>query len=112
MQKNRIQICLFESNLRDILRENEAVSPEANDPLQVDLATNVTDSYFGKSGCRQDELVIHLPHSGPIYKYNSASVFLKNKKASRSNSIESSVKTFSRKKDRRRVYLTIIENHR
>ena len=84
---------------------------EADDPLQTDPATNTVNSYFGKSGCLHDELIARLPHQGPIYKHDNATIFLKIEKASSSTSVESTVKAFARKKDGRRAYLAVISNH-
>ena len=87
-----------------ILREDSAVPTEAIDPLE-------TDSYYGSSGSLHDELTARLPHSGPIYKNDNCSVFLKIEKASRGTSVESTVKAFSRRKDGRGAYLALIANH-
>ena len=69
-----------------VLRDVAAVPSEVEDPLQVDPTSNVTNSYFGKSGGLHDELTTCLPPSGPIYKYDNATVFLKIEKSSRSTS--------------------------
>ena len=87
-----------------ILREDSAVPTEAIDPLEL-------DSYYGSSGSLHDELTARLPHSGPIYKNDNCSVFLKIEKASRGTSVESTVKAFSRRKDGRGAYLALIANH-
>ena len=87
-----------------ILREDSEVPTEAIDPLEL-------DSYYGSSGSLHDELTARLPHSGPIYKNDNCSVFLKIEKASRGTSVESTVKAFSRRKDGRGAYLALIANH-
>ena len=94
-----------------VLREEVVVPAEANDPLQEDPSTNVINSYFRRSGCLHDELIARLPHNGPIYKHDDVTVFLKIKKASRSTSVESTVKAFERKKDGRVAYHAVIANH-
>ena len=94
-----------------VLRDDVAVPSEADDSLQTDPATNTVNRYFGKSGCLHDELIARLPHQGPIYKHDNATVFLKIEKASRSTSVESTVKAFARKKDGRGAYLAVISNH-
>ena len=59
-----------------VLREESDVPDEATDPLEP-------DSYYGASGSLHEELTARLPHSGPIYKNDNCSVFLKIEKASR-----------------------------
>ena len=51
-----------------VLSEDAAVEEESPDPLQINDATGVINSYFGRSGSLQDELIARLPHTGPIYK--------------------------------------------
>ena len=94
-----------------VLRENETVEDEVADPLGVEESTGITNSYFGKSGCLHAELTERLPHSGPIYKHDNSTVFSMIERASRNTSVESTVKSFSRKKDGRGAYLAIIKNH-
>ncbi len=87
-----------------VLRENPLVPTEQEDPLQP-------DTYYGASGSLHEELIARLPHSGPIYKNDNCSVFLKIEKASRGTSVESTVKAFSRRKDGRGAFLALIANH-
>ena len=94
-----------------VLRDDVTVPSEVDDPLQTDPTTNVVNSYFGKSGCLSEELIARLPHQGPIYKHDNATVFLKIEKASRSTSVESTVKAFARKKDGRGAFLAVMANH-
>ena len=93
-----------------VLRDEATVPDQALDPLGTNAAGTI-DSYFGESGSLQDELVARLPHSGPIYKHDNASVFLLIEKATRNTSIESTVKAFARKKDGRAAFLAIVANH-
>ena len=72
-----------------ILRENQEVPDEGEYPLQP-------NTYFRESGCLHDELIKRLPRTGPIYKHDNATVFLKIEKASRGTSVESTVKAFDR----------------
>ena len=94
-----------------VLREDAAVEPEAEDPLNVDSTTGVINSYFWKSGSLQDQLESRLPHTGPIYKHDNASVFLLVEKAARNTSVEFIVKAFARSKDDRGAVQAIIANH-
>ena len=75
------------------------MASEADDPLETDPTTNTVTGYFGRSRYLHDELIARLPHQGPTYKHNNATIFLKIEKASRSTSVESTVKAFARKKD-------------
>ena len=94
-----------------VLRDVVPVPAEVDDPLLTDPTTSVVNSYYGQSGCLHDELIARLPHVGPIYKHDNATVFLKVEKASRSTSVESTVKAFARKKDGRGAFLAVIANH-
>ena len=87
-----------------ILRENSAVPTEIDDPLEE-------NSYYGESGSLNDELIARLNHTGPIYKNDNTSVFMKIEKASRGTSVESTVKSFARRKDGRGAFLALIANH-
>ena len=69
------------------------------------------DAYYGESGSLHDELVARLPHSGPIYKCDNKSVYLKIEKATRGTSVESTVKAFSRPKDGRAAFEALLANH-
>lgn len=87
-----------------VLREDSEVPPEADDPLEF-------ESYFGASGSLHEELIKRLVHTGPIYKNDNTSVFMKIEKATRGTSVESTVKAFSRRKDGRAAFLALIANH-
>ena len=87
-----------------VLRDDSAVPAEAADPLQV-------NSYFGASGSLTAELVARLPHTGPIYKQDNTTVFLKIEEAARGTSVESTIKPFARQKDGRGAFLALIANH-
>ena len=87
-----------------VLRENPLVPTELQDPLQF-------NGYYGASGSLHDELNARLPHTGPIFKNDNCSVFIKIEKACRGTSVESTVKAFSRRKDGRGAFLALIANH-
>ena len=87
-----------------VLRENSQVPPEADDPLNA-------DSYYGASGSMMDELVNRLPHTGPVFKNDNKTVYMKIEEAVRGTSVESTVKTFARQKNGRGAYLALIANH-
>ena len=87
-----------------VLRDDATVPPQADDPL-------AGDNYFGTSGSLMLELVSRLPHTGPIYQNDNATVYMKIEKAARGTQVESTVKTFARRKDGRGAYLALIANH-
>ena len=87
-----------------VLRENSDVPAEADDPLNE-------ESYFGASGSMMDELIKRLPHTGPVYKNDNKTVYMKIEEAVRGTSVESTVKTFARQKDGRGAYFALISNH-
>ena len=87
-----------------VLRDDPAVPPEVDDPLQ-------NDEYYGQSGSLMDELVARLPHAGPIFKNDNASVYMKIKNAACGTNVESTVKTFACWKDSRGAFLALIANH-
>ena len=87
-----------------VIREDSAVPTEATDPLGA-------NSYFGASGSLQAELIARLPHTGPIYRQDNSSVYLKIEESVRGTSVESTLKSFSRTKDGRGAYLALISNH-
>ena len=87
-----------------VLRANVEIVPEADDPLQE-------NSYFGISGGLQSELVTRLTHGDALYRSDNKSVYLKLEKACRGTSVESTVKSFSRRQDGRGAYLALIDHH-
>ena len=87
-----------------VLRTNVDVANENNDPLQE-------DSYFGSSGGLQSELIARLSHGDALYRSDNKTVYLKLEKACRGTTVESTVKTFSRRQDGRGAYLALIDHH-
>ena len=74
--------------LKYVVRENGAVPAEAVDPLDA-------NSYYGASGSLINELVARLPHTGPIYRNDNATVYMKIEGAVRGSSVESTIKSFA-----------------
>jgi len=87
-----------------VLRENPAVPAEIDDPLDA-------DAHYGQSGSMLEELILRLPHSGPIFKDDNKTVFMMISKAVAGTSVESTIKSFSRQKDGRAAYLALVANH-
>ena len=87
-----------------VVRDDATVQAEVYDPLG-------THSYFGASGSLHDELIARLPHTGAIFKNDNGTVYMLIEKAARGTSVESTVKTFARRKDGRAAFLALIANH-
>ncbi len=90
--------------LRYVVREDDVVPSEIDDPLDA-------NSYFGQSGSLIEELTSRLPHTGPIYRNDNATVYLKIEEAARGTKVESTIKSFARRKDGRGAYLALVANH-
>ena len=88
-----------------VLRDESAVPAEVDDPL------GAIGYCSDENGSLINELVARLPHSGPIFKNDNESVFMKIEEAVRGTSVESTIKSFSRAKDGRGAYLALISNH-
>ena len=87
-----------------VVRETAEVPLEADDPLEA-------NSHFGSSGSLLEELITRLPHTGPIYKDDNKTVFMMIAKAVAGTSVESTIKSFSRRKDGRAAFQALIANH-
>jgi len=88
-----------------VLRGTSDVTSEVEDPL---VSPN---DYFGTSGSLLDELISRLPHTGPIYKNDNKTVFMKLEKAVRGTAVESTVKVYARRNDGRGAFFALISNH-
>ena len=87
-----------------VLRDDATVASEADDPLD-------TNAHYGKSGSMIEELIQRLPHTGSIYKDDNKTVYMMISKAVAGTSVESTIKSFSRRKDGRAAYLALVSNH-
>lgn len=90
--------------LKYVVRDISEVPAEADDPLEA-------NSYYGSSGSLLNELVARLPHTGPIYRNDNATVYMKIEEAVRGTSIESTIKASARAKDGRGAFMALIANH-
>ena len=90
--------------LRYVLRDNVDVADELVDPLDP-------NAHYGTSGSLIDELTSRLPHTGPIYRNDNKTIFMKIDEASRGTSVESTVKAFSRRNDGRGAFMALVANH-
>ena len=64
-----------------VLRDEPIVPLEWNGPIDQNV-------YYGASGGLADELVARLPHTGPIYKNDNATVYQKIEEAARGTSVD------------------------
>ena len=96
-------------SLSYVLRTNSTVPTEADDPLNTNEA-GVINSYFGRSGSLVEELIAQLPHDCPIFKNENATIFAKIEESIRGISVESTIKSFARRKDGRDAYEALIAN--
>ena len=87
-----------------VVRENAAVPDVADDPLDH-------NAHYGSSGSMLEELIKRLPHTGPIFRDDNKTVFMMIAKAVAGTSVESTIKSFSRKKDGRAAFFALISNH-
>lgn len=87
-----------------VLRDNAAVPTETDDPLDENC-------HYGQSGSMIEELILQLPHSGPIFKDDNKTLYLMISKAVAGTSVESTIKSFSRSKDGCGAYKALVANH-
>ena len=87
-----------------VLRENEAVPSEVDDPI-------LGNDYFGSSGSLQTELIARLSHGDSLYRSDNKTVYLAIEKACRGTSVASTVSGFSRAQNGRGAYLALIDHH-
>jgi len=101
-----------------VIRDDAAVKSKHEDPLTSHITANpaqntpgIQGTYYGESGSLVEELIARLPHSGPIFKNDNATVYQKVEETARGTSCESTIKVFARGKDGRGAYLALIANH-
>ena len=87
-----------------VIREEEAVEPELDDPL-------VANAYFGKAESILDETVARLSHTDPLFKSDNAKVYSMLEEATRGGIYASTVKPYSRRKDGRAAWKAMVSSH-
>ena len=87
-----------------VIRENDAVPEEVDDPLD-------NNRHYGASGSLLEELSKRLPHTGSIFRDDNKTVFMAISKAATGTSVESTIKTFSRTNNGRGAYFALRANH-
>lgn len=102
--------CLFrtygirKTPLLYVVRENPAIPDEAADPLLQGKA-------YGQSGSVLDELIARLDHNDPLFKSDNSSVYSMLEEATRGTVYASTVKPYSRRKDGRSAWLSMVSSH-
>ena len=87
-----------------VVRENDAVLPEAEDPL-------VAGEAFGVSGSVVDELISRLTHNDPLFKSDNAMVYSYLEEATRGGVYAPTIKPYARNKDGRSAWMTMVSSH-
>ena len=87
-----------------IVRDNYDISNFGDDPLPENV-------HCSASGSMLEELINCLPHAGPIFHDENKTVFVIIAKAVSGTSVESTIKSYSRRKDGRAAFLAFIVNH-
>ena len=87
-----------------VLLEDPEVPDEVIDPL-------LPSCYCGESGSLIAELESRLSHSGPIFKNDNTTIYMKIEEAARGTPVESTIKSFSCRKDGRGAFQALISNH-
>ena len=88
-----------------VIRDTVEVLPEAEDPLEAGR------SYGDKSGSVLDELIARLAHNDPLYKADNATVYSMLEEATRGTVYASTVKPFTRRKDGRSAWMSMLSSH-
>ena len=92
------------STLVYIVRENDDVPDVGDNHLTA-------NAYYGASRSMLEEPMNSLPHAGPIFRGDNKTVFMMNDKAVYGTSMESKIKSYSRRKDGCAKSLALIANH-
>ena len=87
-----------------VLRKESTVPSEIDDPLNG-------NDYFGMSGGLVQEMTARIPHTGPLYKSDSKTVYLHIVEACRGTACASAVKTYNTRKGGRATYFALIDHH-
>ena len=102
--------CLFrtyglrKTPLLYVIREDVVPPAEVVDPL-------VDKKAYGSSGSIIDELIARLTHADPLFKSDNASVYSMMEEATRGTVYASTVKPYSRKKDGRNAWKSMVSSH-
>ena len=89
--------------LRYVLRDNTEVPGEDKDPLLL-------NNYYGQRGVLLEKLIEGLPHERKIFKNNNTTVYMIIEKAVQGYYVESTIKSYSHKKDGCSAFRASISN--
>ena len=92
------------ASLSYVIRVDPLVPAEVDDPL-------VAGSGFGSSGSVLEELIKRLAQNHPLFKSDDAAVSSLLEEAVRGTRFEATIKTFTKRKQGRNAYLTIVSSH-
>ena len=87
-----------------VIRDDENVTPEVDDPLQPGRA-------FGESGSVIDEMIGRLNHTDPLFKSDNALVYSMLEEATRGTIYAPTIKPFARLKNGRGAFLALVQSH-
>ena len=87
-----------------VLRKEEAVASEVDDPLQG-------DDYFGESEGLVQEMTARIPLSGSLYKSDNKTVYLYLSEACSGTACKSTVKVKGMRQDGRATFMALIDHH-
>ena len=87
-----------------VLCDNTDAPGEYKDPILL-------NTYYGQSEILLEEFIERLPHEGPIFKNDNATVYMMIDQAVQGSSIGSTIKSYSRKNYGRLAFKALISNH-
>ena len=87
-----------------IIRDDDTVPAEADDPLQAGRA-------YGESGSVIDEMIRRLNHTDPLYKSDNALVYSMLEEATRGTIYGPTIKPYARLKNGRGAFRAIVQSH-
>ena len=87
-----------------VIRENEDVTPEAEDTLLEGKA-------YGESGSLLSDLIARLSHDSPLYKSDNATLYTLLEEATRNSTYAPTIKPYARTKNGRSAWFAILTSH-
>ena len=95
---------IWKTPLSYVIRKDIVPATEVDDPLQAGKA-------FGESGSVIEELIVRLNHNDPLFANNNATVYSMLEESTRSTVYVSTVKQYSRRKDGRGAWFSMVNSH-
>ena len=87
-----------------VIRPDDAVEPEAEDPL-------LSGCLYGRNGSLLDDLVERASHQHPLFKTDNQKVYKILSECTQGTQYASTVTTFSRNKNGRAAYQALVNSH-